>query len=81
MSICSAILARRPKDVGGAFVIGEAGGDEEEIRETIYIFDCRRRDAFVWPVLELDDQAFGPPADGAGQMQIGRGRAAARQDE
>src|ERR1700722_20526238 len=80
MSVCSAILARHPKDVGGALIVGEAGGDEEEIRQPIYIFDRRRGDAFARPVLELDDQAFGPPADRAGEMQVGRGRAAAWRD-
>src|ERR1700730_5482169 len=77
----SAILARPPKHVGYALVVGESGGDEKEVGQAVHIFDRRRRDAFAWLVFELDHQAFGTPADRAREMQIGRGRASPGQDE
>src|SRR5208282_3503129 len=45
------------------------------------VFQYLRGDALARLVLELGDQPLGAPADGAGQMQIGRRRAAAWQNE
>src|SRR6516165_7378013 len=77
----SAILARHPEHVGSALVIAEAGGDEEKIREPVNIFENRGRDALAGLVLELGDEPLGAATHGAGEMQVGRGGAAARQDE
>ena len=48
--------------------------DEQEIRQPVDVFQRRRRDAFARRVVEFDHHPLGAAADGAREMQVGRGR-------
>src|SRR6202034_766610 len=75
------VLARLPEHVARPQAIGVTACDEKEIGEAVDVFEDLGRDALLRFVLELGDQPLGAPADGAGKMQVRRGRAAARQHE
>ncbi len=76
----SAVRRRDPQHVPPPPRVGEPGGDEQQIRETVEI----AQGLGVAAALRLDEghgRPLGAAADGAGQMQGGRGRRTARQDE
>src|SRR5882757_7530973 len=75
------VLTRRPEHVARALVVGVAARDEQEVGEPVDVFQRRRRDVLTGLVLEFHHDTLGAPAYRARQMQIGRRRAAARQDE
>src|SRR6516162_5687392 len=75
------VLAGLPEHVARAFAIGVTAGHEKVIRQAIEIFEHFWGDTLPGLVLELGGQPFGAPANGPRQVQMGRGGAAARQDE
>ena len=75
----STVGARHPKHVGGAAVVGPAGEDEEEIGEPIYKTDRLRVELLARR--QGGDFALRPARHAARQVQMGRGRGAAGQDE
>src|SRR5262249_14851546 len=77
----SPVLPGHPEHVVRTLVVGITGGDEQEVGQAIDVFDDRRRDGLAGLAGELDDQAFGAPADGAGEVQVGGRSGAARQHE
>src|SRR5258705_7040014 len=79
--IASPVLPRRPEHVAGAFVIGVTAGDEQEIGKPVDILQRRPADRFSGPIIKFDHHALRTTADRAREMQIGRGRASARQNE
>src|SRR6202034_511219 len=75
------VLARLPEHVARPPAIGVTACDEKEIGEPVDVFENLGRDAVVRLVLEFGDQPLDAPADGASEMQVRRGRAAAWQHE
>src|SRR5215510_10644390 len=69
------------RSVGCALVVHAARRHEQEIRQAVDIFERRRRDGLAGFVVEGNHDPLGPPAHGAGKMQVGSGWAPARQDE
>src|SRR4029453_15046570 len=63
------ILPWNPKDVGGAVVVHCAARDEKKARETVDVFESRRRNVFARFVPELDDDTLGAPTDCSCEMQ------------
>src|SRR6478609_10081594 len=68
----SAVLAGHPENVPAGLRIEKAGGDEQEVREAIDVFERGRADRFVFRRGEFRHQPLGPAADGAGEMQMRR---------
>src|SRR6188474_3286797 len=75
------VLARRPQDIGGAFIIGISSCHEQVIGQPVDVFQRRFRYTLARFVLELNHDALGAAAYCACKVQIGGGRAAARQNE
>src|SRR5690349_10713270 len=75
------VLPGRPKHVARAFIVGVAACDKQVVGQAVDVFERRFRHALAFLVPERDHDALGAPADGAGEMQIGRRLAAARKDK
>ena len=73
------ILPRNPQHIAHALIIGGARHHEQMIGKPVDISQRGGIDLFFRR--QRHDGAFGPPRDGARQMQMRRERRAARQDE
>ena len=62
-------------------VVDCAGEHEQKIAEPVHVYRHRVSNSFAVYMRELDDQAFGAPADGARQMEMSGRRRTAGEDE
>ena len=58
-----------------------ARGDEKEIGEPVDVFQRRRAHPLALLTRQRHHQALGTPGNGAGEVQMGGGRAAGRENE
>src|ERR1700720_4645935 len=75
----SAVGAGAPEDVAGAAVVDPAAEDKEVVGEAVQVFERFGVDRLAGG--EFADQALGSPRDCPREMEVGRSRRPARQDE